>query len=101
MKSIGSELAFMRVLRLGLGNTRAVSAFVTVCKFGRSLIRRENVCANFRVFVHVVHLALTVVRNVRNAHRKFWRVGLYGSIATYSPAKVCYVKKVVYCLNYV
>ena len=43
----------MHVLRLGLGNARAVSAFVTVCKFGRSLIRRENVCANFRVFVHV------------------------------------------------
>ena len=53
VKSIGSELVFMRVLRLGLGNARAVSAFVTVCKFGRSLITRENVSANFRVFVHV------------------------------------------------
>ena len=29
MKSIGSELAFIRVLRLGLGNVRAVSAYVT------------------------------------------------------------------------
>ena len=29
VKSTGSELAFIRVLRLGLGNARAVSAFVT------------------------------------------------------------------------
>ena len=35
MKSTGSGLAFIRVLRLGLGNARAVFAFVTVCKFGR------------------------------------------------------------------
>ena len=33
--------------------------------------------------------ALTAVRNVRNAHSKFWRVGLYESMTTYSPAKVC------------
>ena len=29
VKSTGSELAFIRVLRLGLANVRAVSAFVT------------------------------------------------------------------------
>ena len=80
MKSTGSELAFIRVLRLGLGNARAVSAFVTVCKFGkktpsrslRSLIRRENVCAN---------------------------PGVLTSEFSYSRAKVCYVKNVVYYLN--
>ena len=44
----------MHVLRLELGIAKAVSAFVTVCKFGRSLIRRENVCANFRVFIQVM-----------------------------------------------
>ena len=35
VKSTRSKLAFIRVLRLGLGNVRAVSAFVTVSKFGK------------------------------------------------------------------
>ena len=42
VKSTGSGLMFIRVLRLGLGNARAVFAFVTVCKFGRLRTSSEN-----------------------------------------------------------
>ena len=42
VKSTGSGLAFIRVLRLGLGNARAVFAFVTVFKFGRLRTSSED-----------------------------------------------------------
>ena len=59
----------MHVLRLGLGNERAVSAFVTVCKFGRSLIRRENIRANSQVFVHMAVSGNTnITTALKNEH---------------------------------
>ena len=59
----------MRVLGLGLGNARAVSAFVTVCKFARSLIRRENVRANSRVFVQMAVSGNTnITTALKNEH---------------------------------
>ena len=36
VKSTGSEVALIHVLRLGLGNVMAVSASATVCKFGQN-----------------------------------------------------------------
>ena len=60
---------FIHVLRLGLGNERVVSAFVTVCKFGKKdtlkvikVAHKAGKCmckpwaANFRVFVNVTSL---------------------------------------------
>ena len=36
VKSTGSKVMLIQVLRLGLGNVMAVSASYTVCKFGQN-----------------------------------------------------------------